>query len=134
MADLIPPFEKTPIDTLASTVDRLRSTFKSQKTKPVEFRLVQLRKLYWAIKDNEPAILEACKRDLGKPTLETYAGEIDWCKNDIVFVCNNLKKWTKDETAPDIPLVNKLVRPKIRKDPLGVVLVIGYDFLSHLQG
>ena len=133
MADLIPMYEHTQIDTIASTVTRLRSTFRSQKTKPVEFRLVQLRKLWWGIKDNELAILEACKRDLGKPTLETYAGEIDWCKNDIVFICDNLKKWAKDETAPDMPLTNRLMRPKIRKDPLGVVLVIGYDFPSQVE-
>jgi len=45
--------------------------------------------------------------------------------NDIVFICNNLAKWMKDEKAPDIPLMNAAFSPKIRKDPLGVVLVIG---------
>jgi beta-apo-4'-carotenal oxygenase len=45
--------------------------------------------------------------------------------NDIVFICNNLAKWMKDEKAPDIPLMNAALSPKIRKDPLGVVLVIG---------
>ena len=45
--------------------------------------------------------------------------------NDIVFMSNNLEKWVKDEGAPDIPLVNKLFFPKIRKDPMGAVLIIG---------
>lgn len=45
--------------------------------------------------------------------------------NDIVFVCNSLEKWAKDESAADIPFMNKLLSPKIRKDPLGCVLIIG---------
>lgn len=35
----------------------------------------------------------------------------------------------KDEKAPDIDLQFKLMRPRIRKDPLGCVLVIGYVVL-----
>lgn len=34
----------------------------------------------------------------------------------------------KDETAPDIPLLNKALQPHIRKDPLGTVLIIGFAF------
>jgi beta-apo-4'-carotenal oxygenase len=83
-----------------------------------------------SLKDNEAALIEACKLDLGKPTYEILAGEILWCLNDIVFVCNNLKKWMADEKAPDIDLKNTLVNPKIRKEPLGTVLVIGYVYCS----
>ena len=126
MADLIPELKYTPLENIASLAHELRSTFNTQKTKPIEFRLVQLRKLYWGLVDNEPAIVEACKRDLGKSFFEAYLTEIDWCKNDILFVCSNLREWAKDEKAPDVPLANKLMSPKIRKDPLGCVLIIGY--------
>lgn len=51
---------------------------------------------------------------------------VGWCLNDIVFVNNNLAKWAKTEAAPDIPLLNKPLHPKIRKDPLGCVFIIGY--------
>jgi beta-apo-4'-carotenal oxygenase len=78
------------------------------------------------IKDNEAKINEACKRDLGKGPYEVHMAESGWCLNDIVFICNNLAKWMKDEKAPDIPLLNSALSPKIRKDPLGVILVIGY--------
>jgi len=77
------------------------------------------------LKDNAEAIQEACKLDIGKPSFETYITETGWCMNDIIFTSNNLEKWAKDEAAPDIPLLNKALSPKIRKDPLGVVLVIG---------
>lgn len=54
--------------------------------------------------------------------------ESTWLLNDIVFVCRNLPKWVKDEKAEDIDLTFKFTSPKIRKDPLGCVLVIGYVF------
>jgi beta-apo-4'-carotenal oxygenase len=77
------------------------------------------------IKDNLALIEEACKKDLGKPGYETYITESGWCLNDIVFTQNNLKKWMKDEAAPDIPLLNSALNPIIRKDPIGVVLILG---------
>jgi beta-apo-4'-carotenal oxygenase len=133
-ATKIAPFEATAIDTIQSTVNRCRTTFRAQKTKPISYRLTQLRKLYWGIVDNEDALVEACKQDLGKPTFETFLSEIDWCKNDIVFVTKNLEKWSKDEPAPDIPLMNTLLNPIIRKEPLGTILIIGaYNFPVQLS-
>ncbi|KAH0542052.1 hypothetical protein FGG08_003517 [Glutinoglossum americanum] len=121
----IPTFSHTPIEAIPGIAVQARSTFRSQKTKPLEYRLTQLRKLWWGLKDNEAAIIEACRLDLGKPSYEAITGEVGWCLNDIIFVCNNLKKWMADEKAPDIDLKNSVVNPKIRKEPLGAVLVIG---------
>jgi beta-apo-4'-carotenal oxygenase len=134
MALKIAPFESTSIGSIQSTVNLCKTTFRSQKTKPIEYRLTQLRKLFWGIQDNSEALVEACKKDLGKPSFETYLSEIDWCKNDIMFVTKNLGKWVKDEKAPDIPLTNSLLNPHIRKEPLGTVLVIGaYNFPIQLS-
>jgi beta-apo-4'-carotenal oxygenase len=47
MAVNLPAFENTPVDQIPKIVDQVRSTFLTQKTKPIEFRLKQLRKLYW---------------------------------------------------------------------------------------
>ena len=43
-----------------------------------------------------------------------------------MFATRNLKKWAKDEKAADIDLMFKFMKPVIRKDPLGCVLIIGY--------
>jgi beta-apo-4'-carotenal oxygenase len=130
----IAPFEATAVDSIPSTVNLCKTTFRTQKTKPLSYRLVQLRKLYWALDDNQDAIVEACKKDLGKPAFETALTELDWCKNDIVFVTKNLEKWIKDEAAPDMALTNKLLSPRIKKEPLGTVLVIGaYNFPVQLS-
>ena len=121
----LPEFTKTPVGDIPELVSRVRNTFFTHKTRPVELRLKQLRKLYWAIKDHEADILEACQRDLGKGFFEAMLTEITWVQNDIIFMTKNLEKWSKDEKPDDISFTNKFVSPRIRKDPLGLVLVIG---------
>ncbi len=121
----ISPFEATPIEAIPSIYNLCKASYKTQRTKSIAYRLAQLRKLYWGVVDNTDALLEACMKDLGKPAYETYLLEIDWVKNDIIFVIRNLEKWMTDEKAPDIPLTNRPLNPKIRKEPLGTVLVIG---------
>jgi beta-apo-4'-carotenal oxygenase len=78
------------------------------------------------MKDNEHLIIEACKKDLGKSSYETYLAELDWCLKDILFMQKNTARFAKEEKPADIPFQNKLFGPRIRKDPLGAVLIIGY--------
>ncbi|KAA8649837.1 hypothetical protein EYZ11_004151 [Aspergillus tanneri] len=121
----IPEIQFTPIEEIRSRSATLRKTFLEHKTRDVEFRLVQLRKLYWALKDHEQQIADALYLDLNKPRFESEIAESSWLQNDIVFVTRHLHKWVKDEKAEDIELAFKFMNPKIRKDPLGCVLVIG---------
>lgn len=83
--------------------------------------------------DHEADIIEACKQDLGKSFFETQLSEIKWVENDIIFVSKNLEKWAKDEKPGDIPLMHCFMSPRIRKDPLGCVLIIGpFNFPINL--
>lgn len=130
----IPELIYSPIDTIQPTHARVNATFLSQKTKPLEYRLTQLRQLWWAIKNAEPELLEACKLDLGKSAFESYLTEIGWCLNDIIYVCNNLKSWMKEEKAKDVEFIHWAVQPRIQKSPMGVVLVLGaYNFPVQLS-
>lgn len=115
----------TPVDSIPSISKKVRLAFASHKTKPIEWRLKQLRKLYWAVKDSYDAIEAAAKHDKGGSSFETYIADSAWVANDILFVCDNLRKWAKDEPAPDIDFALKLLNPTIRKDALGAVLIIG---------
>jgi acyl-CoA reductase-like NAD-dependent aldehyde dehydrogenase len=85
----------------------------------------------FSIKDHEEQIVEALAQDLGRPRFESEVSETLWMENDIVFVSRNLHKWVKDEKAEDIDLNYKFMNPKIRKDPLGCVLVIGYKLAIY---
>jgi beta-apo-4'-carotenal oxygenase len=51
-------------------------------------------------------------------------------ENDIVYATRNLHKWTKDEKPSDVNFPYALMKPKIRKDPLGCVLIIGLVSVS----
>lgn len=77
------------------------------------------------IKDNANAIEAACKLDLGKGIFESNLAELDFCTNTLIYDINNLEKWAKDEKSPDVPFDMMILRPKIRKDPLGTVLIVG---------
>lgn len=43
----LPEFKETPVEEIPGIVDGIRASFNSQKTRPLEFRLKQLRKLWW---------------------------------------------------------------------------------------
>lgn len=69
---------------------------------------------------------EALRLDLNKSEYDAYLAEIGYVENDIIHVTKNLKKWAKDEKAEDIQFPFTFMKPTIRKDPFGVVLVIGW--------
>jgi aldehyde dehydrogenase (NAD+) len=50
--------------------------FNTGKTKDVEFRIQQLKKLRQLIVDNEQVAMDALKKDLNKSPMEAYATEI----------------------------------------------------------
>ncbi|KOS20194.1 Beta-apo-4'-carotenal oxygenase [Escovopsis weberi] len=128
--------EFTPFDIEQVTprLETLRASFRSNKTKDVEFRLRQLRKLYWAIRDNEALIHEALRRDLGKSKVEASMAEIDWCAEECMVQIKGLPKWSRDEKIPDLPLLVAPATLRIRNEPLGTVLVIGaFNFPFQLS-
>uniref|UniRef100_A0A663F320 Aldehyde dehydrogenase n=1 Tax=Aquila chrysaetos chrysaetos TaxID=223781 RepID=A0A663F320_AQUCH len=59
-----------------------------------------------------------------KPFFECEFSEILLCKNELHETLNNLSHWMKDEHV-DKSLVTRLDLAFIRKDPYGVVLIIG---------
>lgn len=131
--DDLPSFTHTSLDSIPAVHTRVNNKFLSHSTRPIEYRLKQLRSLYWGLKDEEPALLEALKLDIGKSAHEAYLTEIDWVLNDILFMTKNLERFMKDEKAEDTALTNLPLRPRIRKDPIGTVLVIGaYNFPLQL--
>ncbi|KAJ2970516.1 hypothetical protein NUW58_g9670 [Xylaria curta] len=119
------PFEATPLDEIARYAADARAAYASQKTKDVEWRLVQLRKLYWGVKDCTPKILAALKQDIGKPAAESTLMEVSFLLFDLEFALSKLKTWVKDDTNLDYPLTMAPLKPHVRKEPLGTVLIIG---------
>ncbi|KAK9447404.1 NAD-aldehyde dehydrogenase [Limtongia smithiae] len=99
------------------------STFRSHKTLPIDYRLDQLRKLYYAILDHKQALFDALFADLHKPQTEAFFGDIAPTLADIVYVMENLKAWAKPQVQSSSVAVAAM-NPTIRSDPLGTVLII----------
>jgi beta-apo-4'-carotenal oxygenase len=96
---------------------------------------MQLRKLYWALEDYQPQLLAALKQDLHKSSFEALLTELDWVKKDCLFMLDHLEKFAKDEKlgAPHVPVTFSLMKFRIRKEPVGAVLIIGpYNFPVQL--
>ncbi|XP_069485033.1 aldehyde dehydrogenase family 3 member B1-like [Ambystoma mexicanum] len=103
---------------------RLRTGFNSGKTRSLEFRLSQLQALKRLLDENRQAINEALAQDLHKPGFEAEVSEISFLITEINVALNNLKTWMKDEHV-EKNWATKLNSAFIRKDPFGVVLIIG---------
>ncbi|KAK4239927.1 beta-apo-4'-carotenal oxygenase [Achaetomium macrosporum] len=131
----IPEFQTTALDAIPTIASTARGTFRTHKTKKLQWRQVQLRKLYWALEDYKPQLLAALKEDLHKSDFEALLHEIDWVKKDCLFMLDHLEKFAKDEKlrSPDVPVTYSPMKWRIRKEPLGAVLIIGpYNFPVQL--
>ena len=98
--------------------------FNTQATKNVKFRKQQLKSLRKNIKNNEKALLESLKKDLGKSNVEAYATEIGIVLKSIKLALKELKSWTKTQQV-DTPLFMFPTKSYIMKEPYGTVLIIG---------
>jgi aldehyde dehydrogenase (NAD+) len=103
----------------------LVSTFRTGKTKDIAWRKWQLKQLWWLVDENEQAIVDAIKSDLNRPGFETYLTDLAGIRKDILYHLENIDAWAADEPLGDSFVARRLGVARIRKEPLGVVLIIG---------
>jgi aldehyde dehydrogenase (NAD+) len=109
---------------ILETLEKQRKFFNSGATRPLEFRLNQLRTLKQAIKNHEPQIIEALAADLAKSEFEAYETEIGNTYQEINFAKKHLPSWIKPEKVPT-PLTILPSRSFVYKEPRGTSLIIG---------
>lgn len=105
-------------------IQQLNSTFASGKTKPITWRKQQLLALRQMLQDNEQAIYDALKKDLGKCQFEAYVSEFEYVLKDIKLFLKNLKSWSKPRHL-GTPLLAQPGHSRIVPEPYGTVLVMG---------
>jgi len=104
-------------------LERLKNFYASGKTRDVDFRINQLKKLKAGIKKFEPEITKALWADLHKSEEEAYLTEISFVLHEIDFHLKNLKSWIKPKKVAT-PFYLKPSSSKIIYEPLGVALII----------
>ncbi|CAG8642879.1 11498_t:CDS:2 [Ambispora leptoticha] len=114
----------TKIDEIPQIIQQLRKSFSERLTKPIEYRKNQLHQVYKLLSENEEQIIQALANDLSKPKAESLVGELMILKQEIAEIVNNLDDWVKPEKVT-MPLSLKMNQSYIRKDPKGIVLIIG---------
>ncbi len=88
-----------------------------------EDRISALEALEEQILASEGEIIEALKKDLGKPVFESYLSEIDFTLHEIKLVKDKLKKWMAPVTV-STPMAFAPAKSYIHHEPYGQVLVI----------
>lgn len=120
---------------LADQVKTLRDYFNSGATKTAAFRRQQLRILSKALAVHEQEIFQALQADLRKSPEESWATELGLIQSEIRVMLRNLSHWMAPEPKPT-NLVNLPSVSQVRREPQGIVLIIGpwnYPFLLLLS-
>ncbi len=102
----------------------LAESYASGSTRPLDWRIAQLRGVDAMLVDNERQFLDALKADLGKGDAEGLTTEIAFVRAEVAHMIRNLPKWTRREKV-HTPWLLWPGRSSIIREPLGVLLVIG---------
>ena len=108
---------------LGNIVDLQRKFYFSGETKPIEFRIENLKKLKNLIKMFEENILMALSKDLSKSNFEAYTTELFMCYEEIDTAIENLEEWMEPIPAKT-PLMGQPAKSYTLYEPMGVTLVI----------
>jgi aldehyde dehydrogenase (NAD+) len=120
---LVPPSDTDAQGHAEAIVRGLRSNFDTGSTKPLAWRLSQLDALEHFLTEREGDIVEALRKDLGKPETEALLSEVRMIVGEVRLTRKRLRAWMKPERVRT-PLVAMPGRSYIYREPLGLVLII----------
>ena len=115
--------KETSKDIVVQHIENQRAFFATNKTKDINFRLTQLRKLKKAILKNQQKLENALWEDLHKSPEEAYLTEISIVTGEIDNHIRHLKQWAKPERV-STPLHLFPSSSKIIFEPLGLSLIV----------
>ena len=107
----------------ATLVNKQRQFFNTGKTKDIEFRIEQLKKLRQVISDNQEEIMDALKKDLNKSPMEAYGTEVGFLLADIKHTLKTIRSLAKPRKVKT-PLFHQLGSSWIQPEPYGVTYVV----------
>lgn len=113
-------------------IEKQKDYYRYGHTHDVSFRLKQLSTLKKAIHKHEREIIEAVKKDMGKPKMEGFLSEVAFTISEIELALKNLKSWAKPQKIK-IPIAHLPGSSYIYTKPYGVTLIMGpWNYPFHL--
>ena len=119
-----PETAKTASPDIAGTVQRLRETFATGRTRSVDWRKQQLRALEKMMVENEAAIADALEQDLGRKPFEAWLADVASTAGEAHDAAKNIGKWTRRKYRL-LELSQLPGRGWVEYEPYGSVLIIG---------
>uniref|UniRef100_A0A8C7N1F5 Aldehyde dehydrogenase n=1 Tax=Oncorhynchus kisutch TaxID=8019 RepID=A0A8C7N1F5_ONCKI len=116
-------------------VERARRAFQTGMSKPLKFRVHQLKNLHRFITERRKDIADAVKKDLNKTEHSTELFETLGLEGEIDVAVERLAEWAAPRPV-EKSLLTILDEVYIQPEPLGVVLIIGawnYPWAVTLQ-
>jgi len=112
------------MENFEEVLNNQKDYFQSQTTKPVSFRVSQLRRLKEILKSNESEMNDAIYADFKKSSFDTFTNELALLYLDIDEAIKKLPSWSKRKKV-GTNLINFPAKSYIYAEPLGSSLVIG---------
>ncbi|KAJ5945931.1 Aldehyde dehydrogenase C-terminal [Penicillium verhagenii] len=103
----------------------VQSTFAAGVTKDKEWRRQQLKRTWWMIEENKDRIAAALYQDFHRHRQESMFADCSGVQNDILRTLKSLDEWMKDDIPTRWDIINFMGSTVVRKEPKGVVLIIG---------
>ncbi len=105
-------------------VSRQKKYFNSDSTKPITFRIKQLKVLKNALMSMETQLFKAIQQDFMKSEFETFVTELSIVYSEINENIKKLSRWSRQKRVKT-NLINLPGKSYIIPEPLGATLIIG---------
>ncbi len=109
---------------IPAIVARMRETFATGRTRSIEWRKQQLVALQKLAEENEAAIAEALRQDLGRTPFEAWLADVSPTAGEAKDAAKNVGKWSRRKYRL-LEMSQLPGRGWIEYEPYGTVLVIG---------
>jgi aldehyde dehydrogenase (NAD+) len=111
------------VESIDQLIERQKAFFYTGKTKDLSFRLNSIKRLKDAVKRYEPDIINALKKDLGKPEKDAYMTEIGIVYDECNYIMKRLKSWIQPQRVKT-SLALRGAKSFLLREPYGVSLII----------
>ncbi|XP_078278167.1 aldehyde dehydrogenase family 3 member A2-like isoform X2 [Rhinoraja longicauda] len=112
------------MDRIQTVVAVARAAYNLGKSRPLEFRVQQLKAMERMLTEKKDLISEALQKDLHKNDFAVQVYEIAGIMGEITLAINKLPEWVEPEHVSK-NMMTMMDTVYIHRQPLGVVLIIG---------